>query len=79
MKEDIDEKRINDTRVFTDGWTESRNTKGRELGLGSYKEVFLNCRDSDPDTILSCLESTQDKFQGNASQHDDLTAIILEF
>jgi serine phosphatase RsbU (regulator of sigma subunit) len=65
--------------MYTDGWTESRNSKGMEFGISRFKDVFLNCREDNPDIILSRLESAQDKFQGNAFQHDDLTAVILEF
>jgi serine phosphatase RsbU (regulator of sigma subunit) len=65
--------------MYTDGWTETRNNKGQELGLKRFEEIFLNVRSETPKIILSNLESQQKVFQGRAPQHDDLTAVLLAF
>jgi adenylate cyclase len=65
--------------MYTDGWTETRNNKGQELGLKRFEEAFLNVCSEEPQIILSNLESRQKVFQGRAPQHDDLTAVLLAF
>ncbi|MEI6631425.1 MAG: CHASE2 domain-containing protein [bacterium] len=65
--------------MYTDGWTETRNSKGQELGLKRFKEILLKAGAETPDIILSTLESEQKIFQGRAPQHDDLTALLLAF
>lgn len=65
--------------MYTDGWIESRDFSGKEFGIIRLKEVFYNSRGEDLDILLSRLESRHKEFERNAPQHDDLTAVILEF
>ncbi len=64
--------------MYTDGWTESRNSKGIEFGLSRLKDILYGSRTENPDSLLAILEYRQKEFEKNASQHDDLTALILE-
>jgi len=65
--------------MYTDGWTETRNSKGQEFGLKRLKDILLSGRSENLDIILSNIESQQRVFQGATPQHDDLTAVMLEF
>lgn len=64
--------------MYTDGWTETRNSKGQEFGIKRLKDILFNSRGENPDDILSKLEFYQGLFQGRAPAHDDLTAVLLE-
>ncbi len=64
--------------MYTDGWIESRNFKGREFGINRLKEIIYNNRNEGLDTLLSALELQQSEFGKKVSQYDDLTAVILE-
>jgi hypothetical protein len=63
--------------MYTDGWTETINNKGQELGLKRLQEILLKVSSENPDVILSQLESQQKVFQGRVAQRDDLTAMLL--
>ncbi len=64
--------------MYTDGWTEARNSKGQEFGNKQLKDILFNCRGENLDNILAKLELHLGLFQGRAPVHDDLTAVLLE-
>lgn len=65
--------------MYTDGWTESRNRKQEEFGIARLKEVIRVENRTAPDDFLAHLQSKQKSFEKGASQHDDLTAVFIEF
>ncbi len=65
--------------LFTDGVSESRNSAGEEFGLGRIIEVVgQNFHRSAPE-IQDALEQAIDDFSRGASQHDDVTMLILQY
>ncbi len=64
--------------MYTDGWTETRDPKGREFGIKQLKEKLFDSRADTLDNILSELQLCQKVFQGRAPVHDDLTAVLFE-
>lgn len=65
--------------MYTDGWTEARNGKGEEFGVRRLKEALFSLRAESVDVLMSSVAARQRAFEGNAPQHDDLTAVLLEF
>ncbi len=64
--------------MYTDGWSEMRNPKGKEFGVPRLKELLFNNRGQELDLFLENLRKQQQLFRKNASVHDDLTAVILD-
>lgn len=65
--------------MYTDGWTEARDHRGREFGILRLKEALLRGRSEHIDSLLSKLQSQNEKFEGSGRQHDDVTAVLIEF
>jgi len=65
--------------MYTDGWTEGRNRKGEEFGVRRLKEALFSLRNESVPVIMSSIAARRSAFEGNAPQHDDLTAILVEF
>ena len=65
--------------MYTDGWTEARDSKGKEFVVIRLKEAFLKYRREGVDTLFSQLELSHNAFEKTSLQHDDLTAVMLEF
>lgn len=64
--------------MYTDGWTEGRDSKGKEFGAQRLKNVLIRQADQGVDQLLNNLKQAHDIYRTKASQHDDLTAVILE-
>ncbi len=64
--------------MYTDGWTEARDIKGREFGLERLKSILSQEANQGIDQLLAKLKQAYDVYRGKALQHDDLTAVILE-
>jgi len=65
--------------MYTDGWTESRNRKQEEFGIARLKEIILEENATLTDEFLGHLQLKQKFFEKGAEQHDDLTAVFIEF
>ncbi len=65
--------------LFSDGITEALSTAGEEFGEDRVREVVAGCLDRAPDAILGGLLEAVGRFSAGASQHDDLTAVVLRF
>lgn len=63
--------------MYTDGWTEARNSRNAEFGLEKFKEAFFSSRGSSVDDVLDHLRKLNEGFEGKDRQHDDLTALII--
>jgi adenylate cyclase len=64
--------------LYTDGWTESRDRRGREFGIQGLREVIAEYRAQNAEDFLKATLSRLDAFVNNATQHDDITAVIVE-
>ncbi|MGM0599669.1 MAG: SpoIIE family protein phosphatase [Candidatus Rifleibacteriota bacterium] len=62
--------------LYTDGVTEARNADEEEFGTGLLKKFLARPRPSNP---AKALEEVLKKFSENADQHDDITAVSIEF
>lgn len=62
--------------MYTDGVTEARNLEGDEYGGNSLRRFLGRPRSPDPaEALLADVKG----FTGDADQHDDITAVIVEF
>ena len=64
--------------LYTDGWTESRNRHGQEFGVGRLKESIVSARSQSAEDFFKILLNRLDAFTLNATQHDDITAVVVE-
>nr|MBP7635534.1 SpoIIE family protein phosphatase [Candidatus Ozemobacteraceae bacterium] len=62
--------------MYTDGVTEARNPEGEEYEESRLKRFLSDPRSTDPAAAL--LDSVI-QFIGDAEQHDDITAVTVEF
>ena len=62
--------------LYTDGVTEARNADGEEFGVARLKKYLSRPRSENP---ASDLEKELNEFSVNAGQHDDITAVTIEF
>lgn len=63
---------------YTDGFTEAVNKKGHEYGLDRMFEIVKLWNSSSAEQIKSRMIEDVNKFIGKASQHDDMTMVILK-
>lgn len=62
--------------MYTDGVTEARNSDGEEFGIGRLKKFLGHPRGPNP---ARDLYQEVAAFSGDMQQHDDITAVSLEF
>lgn len=62
--------------LYTDGVTEARNADGEEFGQSGLSRYLRKPRSSKP---ARDLEQELIEFSMNAGQHDDITAVFVEF
>ncbi|GAB4269889.1 MAG: hypothetical protein Kow0029_06240 [Candidatus Rifleibacteriota bacterium] len=62
--------------MYTDGVTEARNYKGEEFGVSGLRRFFARPRAKNPAEDLGEILA---EFSANAGQHDDITAVSIEF
>lgn len=65
--------------MYTDGWTESRDNKGGEFGVGRLKEALFRSRAESSGALISSVAARRSAFEGRNMRHDDLTAVLIEF
>lgn len=63
--------------LFTDGITEARNTEKEEYGLSRLSKLLSECWQLDARAITRKIIADVDNFAGEATQHDDITLLIL--
>jgi serine phosphatase RsbU (regulator of sigma subunit) len=64
--------------LYTDGSTEARNEKGKELGLKGLRILMEKYAHLPPrDLVVKILDKIK-KFAGAAEQHDDITLVALK-
>jgi sigma-B regulation protein RsbU (phosphoserine phosphatase) len=64
--------------LFTDGLSESRNSREEEFGTGPIIDTFINhSKLSASDVMRACI-SRASAFRAGARAHDDLTLMIIE-
>ncbi|ADN35720.1 protein serine/threonine phosphatase [Methanolacinia petrolearia DSM 11571] len=63
---------------FTDGITESINTREEEFGEERLKEIIMNNRHKKPDEIADLIIESVDLHSAGNPQFDDITLIILK-
>jgi serine phosphatase RsbU (regulator of sigma subunit) len=62
---------------YTDGMVEAMNNKGEIFGFKRLLEVVEQSTSMDVDSLLQEILDNVNAFVGHASQHDDLTVIIV--
>lgn len=62
--------------LYTDGVTEARDVAGEEFGIGGLRKFLGKPRSDNP---AADLERTLAEFSKNAGQHDDITAVAIEY
>jgi sigma-B regulation protein RsbU (phosphoserine phosphatase) len=65
--------------LFTDGVIEALNEAGEEFGRQRLEALLRSNAQSTTPDILARLQKTVLDFSGSASQHDDITTMILGY
>ena len=65
--------------LYSDGITEALDVDGEEFGEDRVRTVVAAHLSETPDAILQHLLDAVSAFARNATQHDDLTAVVLRF
>lgn len=63
---------------YSDGLTETMNTIRDQLGEENVKRIIKNNSDKSAEEIKRALLNAVETFRGAASQHDDITIVILK-
>ncbi|MFC1493457.1 PP2C family protein-serine/threonine phosphatase [candidate division KSB1 bacterium] len=63
---------------FTDGISEANNISGEEFGEERLAEIIEKYSDSSPKKIIKKIYKEVTDFQGDASRHDDITAVAVK-
>lgn len=63
---------------YTDGVTEARNAKGEEFGVERLESIIKKEHSSSASIILESVKNSINEFSKRASQHDDITIIVLK-
>jgi serine phosphatase RsbU (regulator of sigma subunit) len=63
--------------VFTDGMVEAENQVGEEFGDQRFSTYVQALPNTSADAMLAAAMRQLDFFVGNASQHDDMTCLVL--
>ena len=62
---------------FTDGISESMNANGDEFGEERLRQIVNLNGECSAQTLVTKITSEVDLFAGKASQHDDLTMVVV--
>ncbi|MHC1739121.1 MAG: GAF domain-containing SpoIIE family protein phosphatase [Ignavibacteriaceae bacterium] len=65
--------------LYTDGITESKNSKHEDFGIEKLKEIINNNKSESSDKISSEIIKEVTTFSENHSQHDDITLVIFKW
>jgi len=63
--------------IFTDGVVEAVNPRGEEFEEGRLISSLMRCGRSSPQEVVQTLMREMDLFVGDASQHDDITCMVV--
>jgi phosphoserine phosphatase RsbU/P len=63
--------------IFTDGVVEAENGRGEEYEEGRLISLISRCGAASAPQVLQTLMRELDLFVGNASQHDDITCMVV--
>ncbi len=63
---------------YTDGFSEAMNANKQEFGEERLKAIFEKVHSMSPENILNEIKNQVFEFVGNATQHDDMTMIIIK-
>lgn len=63
--------------AYTDGLTEALNEAGEEYGVGRLSEALAACAEGSADEARDHLVACVHRWCASASQHDDLTFVVL--
>jgi sigma-B regulation protein RsbU (phosphoserine phosphatase) len=63
--------------LFTDGISESMNAHDEEWGENRLIQCVKNCRELSADEAMAKIFAATDAFSAGASQHDDMTLVVL--
>lgn len=64
--------------LYTDGITEMRNPEKDEYGLARVRKMLIEHHDMSAEEFTSFLVEDVDRFRNGASQHDDMTMLVLK-
>lgn len=64
--------------IFTDGVVEAENNRGEEYGEQRLLFVVHTGAELGPDKLLQSITSDLDRFVAGASQHDDVTCMLVK-
>jgi serine phosphatase RsbU (regulator of sigma subunit) len=64
--------------IYTDGITESRDAKGRELGYRGLRELAQNIPTNSPSAAGQAMLAAVNEFRGHAAPADDETLVVLQ-
>lgn len=65
--------------LYTDGITESKNSKHEDFGIERLKEIIDNNKSETAERISSEIIKEVTTFSENHSQHDDITLVIFKW
>ncbi|PLV59193.1 PP2C family protein-serine/threonine phosphatase [Thermotoga sp. KOL6] len=65
--------------TYTDGVTEARNEMSEEFGYERLEKVLRGYQGESSQELLNTLSREVRKFMGSASQHDDMTIMVLKY
>jgi len=63
---------------YTDGISESMNSKDEEYGEERLSEILKNCREDSAETVLQKINTAIGEFTGDTPQHDDFTMVVIK-
>jgi len=63
--------------AFTDGISEAMNAADEEWGEERMIETVKSCEGMNPAEIITCIMQAADEFVAGASQHDDMTLVVV--
>ena len=62
---------------FTDGISEAMNAKEEEFGEERLMETIRQCTSRCAADMITCILGQVDTFTAGASQHDDMTLVVV--
>ena len=65
--------------MTTDGVMETHNERSELFGRERFKEIIRRNASQDAEEVLKAIVESVEKFRGEASQHDDITLVVLKF
>jgi phosphoserine phosphatase RsbU/P len=65
--------------MITDGVIETHNQRNELFGRERFKEIIRQNASQNAEEVLKAIVESVEKFRGEASQHDDITLVVLKF